>query len=110
VAGLTPDDFVWRHVDRVVPAGTTEALEIYEPLAERSEATVAAHAAFLSVWDAGRVAYAEGKFAGAIASFEAAAALRPEDGPCRTMIGRCTKFMQDGAPADWDGVWRFDKK
>ena len=36
-----------------------------------------AHAAFLSAWDAGRVAYAEGKFAGAIACFEAAAALRP---------------------------------
>jgi len=110
VAALTPDDFVWRHVDRVVPAGTTEALEIYEPLAERSEATAAAHAAFLSVWEAGRVAYAEGKFADAIAGFEAAAALRPGDGPCRTMIGRCAKFMQDGAPADWDGVWRFDKK
>src|SRR5882757_11338069 len=69
VAGLTSDDFVWRHVDRVVPAGTTEALEVYEPLAERSEATAETHAAFLSIWDAGRVAYAEGKFADALACF-----------------------------------------
>src|SRR5271170_7412547 len=38
VARLTSDRFVWRPIDRVVPVGTTEALDIYEPLAERGAA------------------------------------------------------------------------
>lgn len=110
VARRAPDEFVWRHVDRVVPAGTTEALDVYEPLAERSEAAAAAHAAFLARWDAGRAAYGEGKFEAATACFEAAAALRPADGPCRVMTGRCAQFVRDGVPAGWDGAWHFDKK
>ncbi len=110
VARLTPDEFVWRHVDRVVPAGTTEALDVHEPLAERSDAAAAVHAAFLARWNAGRAAYVGGKFGDATACFEAAAALRPGDGPCSILIARCAQFIRDGVPAGWDGAWRFDKK
>jgi adenylate cyclase len=110
VARLTSDEFVWRHIDRVVPAGTTEALDVHEPLAECSEAATAMHAAFLASWNAGRLAYGHGNFSKAIAGFEAAAALRPQDGPSRTMIARCAEFLRDGVPAGWDGAWRFDKK
>ena len=110
VARLTSGEFVWRHIDRVVPAGTTEALDVYEPLAERSEAAMAAHASFLASWNAGRLAYGRGNFFEALAGFEAAAALRPQDRPCRTMIARCAEFVREGVPPGWDGAWRFDKK
>ena len=74
VADATADRFVWRHIDRIVAAGTTEMLDIHEPLGERS--TEAEHAAFLAQWDAGRAAYLAGCFEAAIVCFRAAAALR----------------------------------
>lgn len=108
VAGRASDQFVWRHVDRIVAVGTTEVLEIFEPLGEAS--TAAIHAEFLGHWQAGRAAYLDGRFEEAIAGFRAAAALRPGDGPCRVFIARCEDFARTGLPAGWDGAWRFDKK
>lgn len=108
VAGRTASQLVWRHVDRIVSVGTTEVLEIFEPLGEIS--TAEAHAPFLACWLAGHAAYSDGRFADAIDRFEAAAALRSGDGPCRVFIARCTDFSRAGRPAGWDGVWRFDSK
>src|SRR5205823_1554160 len=48
VAKPTVSRFIWRYIDRVVAAGTTEALEIYEPLGEIAAA--ARHAEFLDLW------------------------------------------------------------
>ena len=61
-------------------------------------------------WLAGRNAYADGRFADAIRSFEAAAAIKPGDGPCRVFIERCIEFTRDGVPAGWDGTWHFNLK
>jgi adenylate cyclase len=108
VAGATADRFVWRHIDRIVAAGTTEMLDIHEPLGERS--TEAEHAAFLTQWDAGRAAYLAGCFEAAMVCFRAAAALRPDDGPSRLFMERCAELGRTGLPAGWDGAWRFDKK
>jgi len=108
VASRASDQFVWRHIDRIVAAGTTEALEIFEPLGEAAMAEV--HAGFLDHWRAGRAAYVDGGFEEAVAHFEAAAALRPGDGPCRVFIARCSDFARSGLPANWDGAWHFDKK
>ena len=107
VAGRTSDQFVWRHVDRIVAAGTTEVMEIFEPLGEAS--TAEAHAEFLGHWQAGRAAYVDGRFEEAIARFQAAAAIRPGDGPCRVFIARCADFAHSGLPNGWNGAWHFDK-
>ncbi len=108
VAGATADRFVWRHIDCIVAAGTTEVHDIHEPLGEI--ATAAAHAELLAHWQAGRTAYVEGRFEAAIVGFSAVAALRPGDGPSRVFIERCTQFLRTGVPDDWDGTWRFDRK
>jgi adenylate cyclase len=108
VAGRASNQFIWRHIDRIVAAGTTEVLEIFEPLGEASMAE--AHAEFLGHWQAAREAYIDGRFEEAIARFQAAAALRPGDGPCRVFIARCTDFMRTGLPTGWDGAWHFDQK
>src|SRR5258707_1587399 len=90
VAGATADRFVWRYIDRIVAAGTTEMLDIHEPLGERS--TEAEHAAFLAQWDAGRAAYLGGCVEAAIVCFRAAAALRPDDGPSSLFIEPCAEL------------------
>lgn len=108
VAGPTSGLFVWRHIDRVIAVGTTEAHEIYEPLGEAGGRPQ--HAAFLAEWDRGRSAYMAGRFDEARAAFRAAAAMREEDAPCRLFVERCETFLRDGAPAGWDGTWHMDRK
>jgi adenylate cyclase len=107
IARLTTDQFVWRHIDRVVPVGTTELLDIHEPLGTRANGR---HSAFLERWNQGHSAYGEERFAEAILHFDRALELRPDDGPCHVYVQRCHKLLCDGVPADWDGVWRFDTK
>ena len=108
IAQPTADRFVWRHVDRVVAAGTTEAHDIYEPLGELQ--TTEHHAELLAQWGEARGAYEEGRFEMALAGFKAVAALRPDDAPSRVFIDRCMAFLRDGAPAGWNGTWHFDRK
>lgn len=108
VAVPTADLFVWRHIDRVVAVGTTEAHDVYEPMGEvqgRAE-----HAAFLAAWERARSAYVAGRFDEALASFRTAAAMREEDAPCQVFIGRCERFQKEGAPPAWDGTWHMDRK
>jgi adenylate cyclase len=91
-----------------VAAGTTEQHDIHEPLGEIDSAPL--HTDFLAQWEAGRAAYREGRFEAALACFRATASLRPDDGPSRVFIERCTAFLQAGTPKDWDGIWHFDSK
>ena len=108
VARATAGRFVWRQIDRIVAAGTTEEHEIHEPMGEVDAA--AEHADFLAQWQAGREAYVAGRFDDAFAAFNVAAALRPEDGPCRVFVERCKIFLRDGPPPGWNGTWHFDTK
>lgn len=108
VAAATADRIVWRHVDRVVAAGTTEALDIHEPLGEMVEART--HEAFLRCWRSARENYEAGRFDAALEGFLSAQALRPDDGPCLAFIKRCRGLMKEGMPDDWDGAWHFDRK
>jgi len=108
VAGATADRFVWRHIDRIVAAGTTEQHDIHEPLGEIDSAPE--HAEFLAKWQAAHAAYREGRFEVALAGFRAAASLRPEDGPSLVFIERCAAFLKEGTSQGWDGTWHFDRK
>jgi len=108
VAGAPADRFVWRPIDRIVAAGTTELHEIHEPLGEIASAPL--HAELLAQWEAGRAAYREGRLEAALACFRATLSLRPGDAPSRVFIERCTAFLRDGPPKDWDGIWHFDRK
>jgi len=108
VAGATADRFVWRHIDRIVAAGTTEQHDIHEPLGEIDSASD--YAEFLAKWQAAHAAYKEGRFEAALAGFRAVASLRPDDGPSRVFIERCAAFLKEGTPEGWDGTWRFDRK
>jgi adenylate cyclase len=108
VAKLAAQHFVWRHIDRIVTAGTTEVMEIYEPLGVAENG--AEHSAFVDSWRLSHTAYDEGRFEAALEGFRAAQALRPHDPPCRVFIARCNELIEKGRPPSWDGAWHFDKK
>jgi adenylate cyclase len=108
VALPTSELFVWRHIDRVVAVGTTEAHDVYEPMGEMQGR--AEHAAFLAAWERARAAYVAGRFDDALAGFRIAAGMREEDAPCHVFIGRCERFQTEGVPSAWDGTWHMDRK
>lgn len=108
IAQATAGLFVWRHIDRVVAVGTTEAHEIYQPLGEA--AGLPGHRDFLATWDKAREAYVAGRFAEALAGFRAAAQQWRDDTACGVFIRRCEAFLRDGTPAGWDGTWHMDRK
>ena len=84
-------------------------LEIFEPLGEVVDGRGACRVPRVT-GGPGHAAYVDGRFDEAIACFQAAAALRPGDGPCRVFIARCADFARTGLPAGWDGAWHFDTK
>ena len=106
VVERTAGSFVWRHVDRAIPAGTSEVIELYELLGTSDDAF---DARFLEQWNQARGLYVAGDFARAAAAFEAAARLAPDDDACRVMRERCGGFLRT-PPQEWDGTWRFDVK
>src|SRR5262249_54056611 len=79
VAAATAGLFVGGRTDGTGGAGTRGEHEIHEPMGEIDAA--GRHADFLARWQTGREAYVAGRFADALAAFEAAAVLRPDDGP-----------------------------
>lgn len=107
VAGPTASRFVWRRVDRIVAAGTTEVLELHEL---RGVGSDECETAFLALWELGQDAYRDRRFAEAARHLTRALELRPDDGPCRIFIRRCDELARNNPPDDWNGVWHFDVK
>ena len=107
VVERTRELFRWRHLDSVVPAGTSEVLEVYELLAEARNGP---SDMFLDLWADARRKYVAGDFASALEAFETAAREKPNDGPCRVFAERCHRMLQNPPDAPWCGIWHFDAK
>jgi class 3 adenylate cyclase len=94
-----------RMLDRVIPKGKTEALELWEPahsLSPVNFASLTDH--YAAAWGL----YEAGKFLEASAAF-AALARDFSDPPSRTMAARCQEFMH-APPPDWQGIYKLEAK
>lgn len=106
-------DLYCRKLDRIVVKGRTQPVDIYElwdgvvpreTIADcwaRYEMALEAHLA--EDW------------APALAGFEAAAALEPQQGggdvsPSTVLAARCREFIQGGVPEGWDGAFQLPDK
>jgi adenylate cyclase len=108
------DRFVWRHIDRVVPMGTSETYDIYELIAERSalarEATARLPERMMATWDQALALYLARDFSGAHRAFDRLCAEFPDDKPSRVFAERCAVLEREGHPPNWDGVTRLVEK
>jgi adenylate cyclase len=94
-----------RMVDRVIPKGKTEMLELWEPAHSLSPANFASltdH--YAAAWGF----YEAGKFLEAGAAF-AALARDFSDPPSRTMAARCQVLLH-APPPDWQGIYKLEAK
>ena len=113
VVAAVPDRFTWRELDRVVPAGTAQIVDIYELMGEKDAAGSAEDAQqkeLLARWSEALAAYKSGDMARASAAFDALEKDFPGDGPSQTFAARCLTYLERGLPKDWNGVTVFDQK
>ena len=109
VAGATADRFVWRHIDRIVAAGTTEQHDIHEPLGE----TDTRRRIMPSSWPSGRPAATPTRAAASrrhSPASSAAATCGPTTGRAACSSSAARQFCATARPPDWDGIWHFDSK
>jgi len=92
----------WRPVDKVAVKGKTKGTLI----AEISDAAPAWWNEYLLGWNA----YRTGDWKTALGRFDRVRSAGHEDGPARVLADRCRRFLTQGVPEDWTGVWVMHDK
>ncbi|MBF0630571.1 MAG: adenylate/guanylate cyclase domain-containing protein [Magnetococcales bacterium] len=106
---LAKDDIDCRVLDTVRVIGKKEPVIIYQLLGKKGEVT-GKMADLLNHYTAGLEQYRARNYKDAIGHFENALAVIPGDGPSKTYLERCTEYLSNPPPADWDGVFVFTSK
>lgn len=105
---LAGDTIEAREIDRVIVAGKTEAIRIYQLMAEKGGLDEN-HRLLWEAFAAGLTAYRAGDWTRAGGSFARCLEIDPADGPSKTFAAR-VKSLAAAPPKDWDGIWRASAK
>lgn len=98
--------FFFREVDTICPKGKSDPLQIHELMGvEVSEAGKK----LVATWDEALAAYRRADWVVAEAKLNEVLAVLPDDGPSHTLLERVAE-LKLAAPAQWDGIWRFNEK
>jgi adenylate cyclase len=98
-----------RELDFMTVKGKEKPITVYEVLDEQGK-TDPALLEVVERYHVGLRLYRERRFQEAIAAFEEALALRPDDGPTRMYLERCQHFLEAPPAEGWDGVWHMKEK
>lgn len=104
---ITPD-FVTREIDWVRVKGKAQPVKIFELIAEAKAPEDVTE--MLKWFKEGYEFYHEKNWAKGMASFNQALNLKPNDGCSQLYLQRCTEFLKEPPPADWDGVFVMKTK
>ncbi|MDZ7337238.1 MAG: adenylate/guanylate cyclase domain-containing protein [candidate division KSB1 bacterium] len=107
---LLNGQFVTRELDFIRVKGKALPVRVYELVAEHEDELSATRRQALQLFAEGLQAYRDRRWDEALALFQAALALEPEDGPAQVYCQRCTLFRQNPPPPDWDGVFEMKTK
>ncbi|MGQ9561777.1 MAG: CHASE2 domain-containing protein [Candidatus Oleimicrobiaceae bacterium] len=102
--------FVSRELDLIRVKGKALPVRVYELLAEHESELSEPRVRTLRTFAEGLAAYRARRWRAALDAFRAALELDPEDGPSQVYRQRCTLFLQEPPPADWDGVFEMKTK
>ena len=98
-----------RKLDAVKVIGKDKPLIIYEVLGRAGEIPQALSDT-VACYDRGFDEYTRRNWSKAIAFFQMALDLTPDDGPSLAMINRCKTYMENPPPDNWDGSFKMDTK
>ncbi len=97
-----------RELDRLIVAGKTEPIRVFELLGRAGELAPAV-LELRGVYGEGLAAYREARWDVAEGKFRECLRLAPDDGPARTFLARVA-VLRATPPRDWNGVWGLDTK
>ncbi|MBD2213883.1 GAF domain-containing protein [Nostoc linckia FACHB-104] len=104
-------DRIWtRQLDKIRVKGKYQAVNIYELIGDRTQPLDDATQEFLFYYQSGRMAYLARNFTRAIACFEAAKNLRPQDQAVNIHLERSYNYQKTPPHDSWDGVWTMINK
>ncbi len=98
-----------RQLDAVKVIGKDQPLIIYEVLGKAGEIPKSL-ADTVDCYAKGFNEYKQRNWSKAIAFFQMALDLTPDDGPSKAMINRCKQYMENPPPDNWDGSFTMDTK
>jgi adenylate cyclase len=102
---LVRDEVVARDLDLVRVKGKAQSVRIFEILGPAAAAPQWAE--LIRYFEAGLAAYRARDWEAAIAAFERAKRVRPDDGPSDLYLRRCREHLQTPPPEDWEPVTTF---
>ncbi|MHC5599549.1 MAG: GAF domain-containing protein [Nostoc sp.] len=99
-------DRIWvRQLDKIRVKGKHQAVNIYELIGDRNTPLDANTQELLFHYHSGRAAYLSRNFSQAIACFEAAKCILPQDQAVDIHLERARNYQQNPPPESWDGIW-----
>jgi adenylate cyclase len=104
-ARLVQPSFLLRELDVVRVKGKEQAVRVYELLARAGAPLPPGLEGAAALYATALEAYRQQRWDEAQALFERALALRPEDGPSRTMANRCRAYREAPPAEAWDGAF-----
>ena len=102
------DQFLFRTVAIVQPAGTTKPIEVFELLGTRDDADADALCYRIRQWEEALSALRAGRTKESLALFEAIAAQRPAGGLAQYYVRYSAEILKHAVP--WDGIDEFSEK
>jgi len=96
------DTFISRELDIVRVKGRTEPVKIFELIG--TEEPFHEWSTFKELFENGLRAYRSQRWDEGVREFEKALKIRPDDGPTKLYLQRCTLLQSKGSPPKWDGI------
>ena len=101
--------FETRALDLLKVKGKSQPVAVYELMSAAGELTQERQA-LRRAYEEGLELYRARQWERAVAAFEAALAIAPEDGPSKTYKQRCEHYRASPPPEGWDGVYTMTTK
>jgi adenylate cyclase len=98
-----------REIDTINVVGKNDPVTVYQLLGEPGDLPDGV-LEMADRYRRGLAAYRSRNWDRAVEHFRAALALRPDDGPSRTMVGRAMGFKAAPPPEDWNGSFAITVK
>jgi adenylate cyclase len=103
------DGYVWRHLDRIIVAGKTQATDIFEVLGKTGEVPPVKEAAarwYETAWDR----YRSGDFHQALEALSGFEAEFGPDAAVDRLRQTCEAYLEDPPDPDWNGISKMMTK
>ncbi|MBS0636168.1 MAG: GAF domain-containing protein, partial [Verrucomicrobia bacterium] len=103
-------NFVLRKLDSVLLKGKTIPTEVYEVVEWEDKLKNMSLQDYLNLYASAFQAYFEGDFVAAKANFQRCLSYYSEDKAALILLERCSHFIENGAPKDWNGTFTMTSK